>query len=182
MNPRSSTPTTKRCAIAIALVAALAASIASWRSGASATPPTPAPLEAAETTEPVSDLPKTARIVFTTVPAVNATVTWGSKRLGTIAPGQPLVIVRPRDSGPLDVVVRAQGYLPVHTRAHTFDDTKLSVKLTAPDETYTLLGYRAPIDAGTPTTDGGVSPALSAMPSSLTYTPPAADAGTKATP
>jgi hypothetical protein len=91
-------------------------------------------------------------------PAVNATVTWGKTRLGVIAPKQPLVVVRPRDSGPLDVIVRAPGYLPVHTRAHTFGDNRVMVKLTTPELKNTLLGYRAPIDAGTLLPDGGVAP------------------------
>jgi hypothetical protein len=62
----------------------------------------------------------------------------------------PLVVTRPRDSGPLDVIVHAAGYMPVHTRAHTFADTKIGVKLTRPDQKPTLFGYRAPIDAGPP--------------------------------
>jgi hypothetical protein len=100
----------------------------------------------------------TARIVFSTTPGVTATVTWGKKLLGVIAPHQSLVVVRPRDSGPLDVMVRAPGYLPVQTRAHTFSDSRVVVKLTPPDQKNTLIGYRAPIDAGPPpaTEDGGM--------------------------
>lgn len=93
-------------------------------------------------------VPTTATIMFQVSPSVRATVSWGKKQLGAIAPGKPLYVTRPRDSGPLDVVVRANGYLPVHTRAHTFSDTKVIVKLTPPDQTATLLGYRVPIDAG----------------------------------
>lgn len=85
-----------------------------------------------------------------TIPPVDASVRWGKTRLGVIAPKRPLVIVRPRDSGPLDVVITAEGFLPVHTRAHTFSDTKVMVKLTPPDQIVTLLGYRVPIDAGVP--------------------------------
>jgi hypothetical protein len=92
----------------------------------------------------------TATIVFSTVPPAHATVSWGKKRLGVLAPGKSLTVVRPRDSGPLDVIVRAEGFLPVHTRAHTFSDNRVAVKLTRPTETTTLLGYRVPIDAGLP--------------------------------
>jgi hypothetical protein len=81
-------------------------------------------------------------------------VRWGKTRLGVIAPRKPLVVIRPRDSGPLDVIVTAEGFLPVHTRAHTFADSKVMVKLTTEDQKHTLLGYRAPIDAGVP--DGGL--------------------------
>jgi hypothetical protein len=96
-------------------------------------------------------IPTTATIVFATVPSTaHATVSWGKKKLGKIEPGKPLVVVRPRDSGPLDVTVSAQGFLPVHTRAYTFNDGKVLVKLTPPDQINTLLGYRVPVDAGIP--------------------------------
>ena len=97
---------------------------------------------------PVSDK---VRITFITVPMQKAMVYWGRRRLGPIAPRQPLIVERPRDSGPIDVIVRAAGFLPVQTRAYTFADSKVAVKLTAPDQKKTLLGYReAPPDAGAP--------------------------------
>ena len=98
---------------------------------------------------PMSDK---VRITFTVVPSqVKAMVYWGRRRLGMIAPRQPLVVERPRDSGPLDVIVRAQGYLPVQTRAYTFADSKVGVKMWTPDQKKSLLGYReAPPDAGAP--------------------------------
>lgn len=92
----------------------------------------------------------TATIVFTTTPATHARVMWGKRLLGNIGPKAPLVITRPRDTGPLDVMVYAPGYIPVQTRAHTFSDNKVSVKLTTPEQKQTLWGYRAPLDAGVP--------------------------------
>jgi hypothetical protein len=86
--------------------------------------------------------------MLTTTPAVTAFVSWGKKPLGKITPTKPLVVSRPRDSGPLDVVVRAEGYLPVQTRAHTFSDHRILVKLTLIEDQAELLGYRAPLDAG----------------------------------
>jgi hypothetical protein len=156
----------------------------SWRSAAWATPPAPgaaAPAAAPQSgagvagaaavapAPPPSD-PTKATIIFQTVPPANAIVFWGRTRLGRIKPQRPLVVVRPRDSGPLDVVIRAEGFLPVQTRAHTFGDTRLAVKLTRVEEKSTLFGYRAPLDdAGVPLVpDGGVPDALSGMPSSLT--------------
>ena len=65
-----------------------------------------------------------------------------------ITPKQALTVVRPRDSGPLDVMVYAPGYLAVQTRAHTFEDSQIVVKLTTPENKSTLWGYRAPLDAG----------------------------------
>jgi hypothetical protein len=46
--------------------------------------------------------------------------------------------------------VFSPGYMPVQTRAHTFSDTRVAVKLTRPDQKNTLLGYRTPLDAGLP--------------------------------
>jgi hypothetical protein len=100
----------------------------------------------------------TVRIVFSVVPGnKKATVTWGKKKLGVIAPQHPLVIQRPRDSGPLDVMVRAEGCVPVQTRAYTFADSKVAVKVTPLEQKNTLLGYREelPPDGGPP---GGSNP------------------------
>lgn len=111
---------------------------------------TPAAAEAAPD-EPAAPS-TTAQITFTTMPPTEAIVTWGKTRLGRITATAPLVVVRPRDSGPLDVVVRAEGFLAVQTRAHTFADTRVAVKLTRPTEASTLLGYRVPIEPKPPAT------------------------------
>ena len=150
-------------------LAAVGGAVAFWQSHVTATPPDAppvaapvAPVPVAPTSAPATtsmdggvatpvEPPKTtATIVFTTTPATNARVMWGRKLLGTIGPRAPLVIVRPRDTGPLDVMILAPGYLPVQTRAHTFADNKVSVKLTTPEQKPTLWGYRQPLDAGAP--------------------------------
>jgi hypothetical protein len=92
------------------------------------------------------------RMIFKTVPPTQATVTWGKKRLGIIKPKAPLIIERLRDSGPLDIVVRADGCLPVHSRVYTFTDTVLAVKVTPLDKKNTLFGYR---EAPPPEEDAG---------------------------
>lgn len=128
--------------------------------GASSSPPAPsapadaglpmAPAAAARTSDNV-------HVVLTVIPsAAKAKVLWGKRVLGLVEKHKPLVISRPRDSGPLDVVVRADGFLPVQTRLYTFADGKLSVKLTPPDEQKTLLGYREPPPPGAGA-DGGAS-------------------------
>jgi hypothetical protein len=94
--------------------------------------------------------PTRARITFTTIPMTNAKIVWGKTTLGMVTPKQALTVVRPRDTGPLDVMVYAPGYLPVQVRAHTFEDAQVIVKLTTPENMSTLWGYRAPIDAGMP--------------------------------
>ena len=109
--------------------------------------PAPAPPAVVKTQSP------NVRIVFTVLPSTTkATVFWGKKKLGAIGPHAPLIVQRPRDSGPLDVVVRADGCVPVQTRAYTFEDSKVAVKVTPNDEKNTLLGYREEIPAG----DGGM--------------------------
>jgi hypothetical protein len=92
------------------------------------------------------------KVVFKTFPPRRASVMWGGKRLGFVDRGKPLVVERLRDSGPLDVVVRAPGYLPVYTRAYTFDDNTVEVRITPLDKKDTIYGYREPLppDAGAP--------------------------------
>ena len=62
-------------------------------------------------------LSPTVKLTFRTFPARRASVSWGTKRLGWTDRGKWLVVERPRDSGPLDVIVRARDFLPVHARA-----------------------------------------------------------------
>jgi hypothetical protein len=146
----------KQSAVALTVIASLCAWMSCRTSDVAATPDAAVPVlpVAIEADAGIVSAPAvistTATIAFLVSPSVRATVSWGKKQLGAIAPGKPLYVTRPRDSGPLDVVIRANGYLPVHTRAHTFSDSKVIVKLTPPDQTTTLLGYRVPIDAGVP--------------------------------
>jgi hypothetical protein len=169
---------TQRLIAAAILLAALSAVVGSWISDALADPPAATP----DATQPAAEAavpapatpappatgdPNKVQIIFSTVPPTKATVTWGRTKLGRTGAGG-LVVVRPRDSGPLDVVVRAPGFLPVQTRANTFADNRVQVKLTRLDEKNTLLGYKEPIDAGVP--DGGIPEVpenLSGMPPSL---------------
>jgi hypothetical protein len=115
-------------------------------------------------------LPDIVKITVQTIPPVKAEVWWGKKKLGLIngvrrPPIKPLIIERPRDSGPLDLVIKAQEFLTVNTRAYTFNDYKLNVKLTLVTDKHTILGFRnlpdAGLDAGTSdggTPDGGAPP------------------------
>ncbi len=97
----------------------------------------------------------TVKVTLLTVPpAPRVFIYWGKKRLGMIAPKQPLVIQRPRDSGPLDLILQSEGYLSVQTRAFTFADNKVTVKLTPVDQKNTLLGYRQELPPDE--TDGGI--------------------------
>ena len=64
----------------------------------------------------------TVKLVVRTFPGKKGVVMWGGKRLGFVDRNMPLVIERPPDSGPLDLVIRVTDYVPVHTRAYTFSD------------------------------------------------------------
>lgn len=91
------------------------------------------------------------KLTFRTFPARRASVSWGTKRLGWTDRGKWLVVERPRDSGPLDVIVRAQDFLPVHARAYTFDDAFVDVRITPVEKKDTVYGYQQPLtDAGAP--------------------------------
>jgi hypothetical protein len=102
-------------------------------------------------------------ITIQTVPPRKAQVKWGRKSLGPIPAPRALVVERPRDSGPLDLAIRASGFLPVHTRAYTFTDSRVAVKLTPPSEKSKLFGYReeaaANPDAGVPSAPTAPAPA-----------------------
>ena len=76
--------------------------------------PAPAPVAPGVAPAPVVKI-----TVTTNPPAKRVFVLWGKKRLGMIMPKQPLIIQRPRDSGPLDLTVQCDGYVSVQTRAFT---------------------------------------------------------------
>lgn len=97
------------------------------------------------------------KITFQTIPPVKAEVRWGKKKLGVLNTGKkPFFIERFKDSGPIDVTVRAEGFLPVHTRAYTFETNKITVKLTPVTEKHTLFGFKQVPDGGV---DGGTADA-----------------------
>jgi hypothetical protein len=73
-----------------------------------------------------------------------AHVFWGRKDLGLA----PLEIRRPRGSGPLDLLVIAPGFLPLHTRAFTDRDDTLSLRLYDEAAAGGLLGH--PVGAADP--------------------------------
>jgi hypothetical protein len=149
----------RRILVAGTLGVVLAASVAVWAAGkdkdkakaAAKAQSTPAAEEAAGASKG-----ETVHIYLQTVPPRKAQVKWGGKNLGLIPTPKPLIIERPRDSGPLDLVIRASGYLPVHTRAYTFSDSRVSVKLTPPTEKNKLFGYKQEPVANP---DGGPPPA-----------------------
>ena len=113
-----------------------------------------AALSAAENKKPSEGKADKVQVIIQTVPPKKAMVYWGKKNLGAIPTPRALVVERPRDSGPMDLVIRAAGFLPVHTRATTFSDMRLAVKLTPVTDKHTLFGYRNVPTPANP--DGGV--------------------------
>jgi hypothetical protein len=95
-------------------------------------------------------------------------VHWGKKKLGLT----PLNFERPRDSGPVDLVLRLQGYFPVRTRAYTVKNDLVAVKMVKLENRMTVFGAKQelPPDGGTP-----LDPALD--PNNL-MKPPTAPVGT----
>jgi hypothetical protein len=154
-----------------AAFAILLLSLAGWAAGkgkhsADKTKQTDAAADDEETPAAKAD---SVRISIQTVPPRKAQVKWGGKLLGVIPVPSALVVVRPRDSGPLDLVIRAPGFLPVHTRAYTFTDSRVAVKVTPPSEKSKLFGYR---EEPTANPDGGApEPVPSATPSPTTPAP-----------
>jgi hypothetical protein len=140
-------------AIVAGLVAFALAPFALYAASDGGAAPAPPASGEAPPAAPTSQSPN-VKITFVIIPKTKkAMVFWGKKRLGVIAPQAPLIVTRPRDSGPLDVVVKSDGYVTVQTRAYTFADSKISVKLTKLEEKNTLLGYREELPP-----DGGVPP------------------------
>jgi hypothetical protein len=83
-------------------------------------------------------------IRLTVDPPKVAHVFWGVKDLGLA----PLDIQRPRGSGPLDLVLRAPGYIAHHTRVFTDRNDRLSIHLAQESEGARYFGYRAPETTG----------------------------------
>ena len=96
--------------------------------------------------------PSKIKLTIRSVPT-KAHVAWGKLQLGPT----PVQLERPRDSGPVDIVVRSDGYLPLHTRLYTFRNENLVVRLTKNADRMTILGAKKELPPETP--DGGAPPA-----------------------
>ena len=93
-------------------------------------------------------LSETVTLTLSISPPVKAVVMWGSKQLARIAPDNPTVeLQRPRNTGPLDLEIRAEGFLPHHTRLYSDRNDKVSVRLVRPADASSLLGFRSSVAA-----------------------------------
>lgn len=130
-------------------------------------PPAPAP----------QARPEKVKITFATVPAgVPTELRWGKRKLGIVNPTKPaskraFFIERPKDSGPMDLVARAAGFLPLNTRVYTYADNRVTLRLTAETDKHTILGYKQEIpDAGA---DAGVAGGMAGADGGVMMPPPA---------
>jgi hypothetical protein len=86
---------------------------------------------------------ETVTLKVSVTPPVKAQVTWGAKTVAKLAPGgMEAEIVRPRGSGPVDLEIKAEGYLPYHTRLYTDRNEKVGVRLYRAEEAPGLFGYK----------------------------------------
>jgi hypothetical protein len=107
--------------------------------------PPPAPLPADLEPAPVDDRADGGTVTIKLVADARrqAHVTWGRKDLGVA----PLAIERPRGSAPLDLMIQAPGFLPLHTRVFTDRDDTLSLRLYSEGDAVGLPGYAPPAPA-----------------------------------
>jgi hypothetical protein len=76
-------------------------------------------------------------------PAVKALAMWGAKQIAKLAPGSmDAEIVRPRGSGPVDLEIKADGFMPYHTRLYSDRNDKVNVRLYRAEEAPGLFGYK----------------------------------------
>lgn len=80
-------------------------------------------------------------------PPLKAQVSWGAKTLARLSPGNmDAEIERPRGSGPVDVEIKAEGYLTYHTRLYADRSDKVSVRLVRTEDAPGLFGYRRSVE------------------------------------
>ena len=81
-------------------------------------------------------------------PPVKAVALWGAKQVAKFSPGNmDAELTRPRGGGPLDLEIRADGYLPHHTRLYADRNDRVNVRLYRLEEAPGLLGYKRPSGA-----------------------------------
>mgnify|MGYP003706185551 CR=1 FL=1 len=85
----------------------------------------------------------TVELNLKTSPRVRASVYHGKELLGKT----PLRLVWPKDTGALDLKLKAGGYLTVNTRLYTYRNDRATVKMFKIDEAHKLFGYKKKVDS-----------------------------------
>jgi hypothetical protein len=99
--------------------------------------------EAAE----VNPQTETVLLKLSVSPPTKAVVMRGQKVMARLTPGaMNAEWAVPRNGGPLDLEIRADGYLPFHTRLYSDRDDKIAVRLYRAGDAVGLWGYRPPSD------------------------------------
>ena len=80
----------------------------------------------------------TVEITLKTKPKVKAVVYHGKEKLGTT----PLRLTWPKDTGSLDIKLKAKGYLTVNSRLYTHRNDRVTVKMFKTDQAHLLFGYK----------------------------------------
>jgi hypothetical protein len=113
-----------------------------------ATEPITAPKTELKTEEPEENpYSESVTLKVAVTPPAKALVMWGAKQLAKLAPGSmDAEIIRPRGSGPVDLEIKADGYLPYHTRLYTDRDEKANVRLYRTEDAPGLFGYNRSVN------------------------------------
>jgi len=85
----------------------------------------------------------TVELSVRTSPRVSARVYHGKELLGVA----PFTFKWPKDTGALDLVLKAPGYIRVNTRLYTYRDDKVTVDMFKETEAHKLFGYKKKIEA-----------------------------------
>lgn len=94
---------------------------------------------------------ETVTLKLSVTPPVKALVTWGAKQIARLSPGSmDTEISRPRGSGPVDLEIKAEGFMPHHTRLYADRSDKIGVRLYRVEEAPGLLGYKRPVEDKAP--------------------------------
>ncbi|MAD60641.1 MAG: hypothetical protein CMH49_03865 [Myxococcales bacterium] len=92
----------------------------------------------------------TIEITLKTSPRVRASVYHGKELLGTT----PLRLVWPKDTGSLDIKLKASGYLTVNSRLYTHRNDRVTVNMFKVDQAHLLFGYKKKVKESPENNDG----------------------------
>lgn len=87
---------------------------------------------------------ETVTLILNISPPAKGVVMWGAKQMAKLTPDKPSIeLQRPRASGPVDLEIRAEGFLTHHTRLHSDRNDKVNVRLVRVADAPSLFGYRS---------------------------------------
>jgi len=90
---------------------------------------------------------ETVNLKLSVTPPVKALVMWGAKQVARLSPGSmDTELSRPRGSGPVDLEIKAEGFMPYHTRLYADRSDKVGVRLYRVEEAPGLLGYKRSVE------------------------------------